>query len=77
MLRYLQGELRNHFREHRQMAFVSGPRQVGQLTSYSYLAKSVRVAVETVRRWIGTLESLYYCFTVKPWHRNVARALRK
>jgi predicted AAA+ superfamily ATPase len=51
--------------------------QVGQLTSYSYLAKSVRVSVDTVRRWIATLESLFYCFTVKPWHRNVARALRK
>ncbi len=51
--------------------------QVGQLTSYSYLAKNVRVSVDTVRRWIATLESLYYCFTVKPWHRNVARALRK
>ncbi|MFC1706508.1 ATP-binding protein [Planctomycetota bacterium] len=23
------------------------------------------------------MESLYYCFSVRPWHRNVARALRK
>ena len=51
--------------------------QVSQLTSYSYLARSARVSVDTVRRWIKTLESLYYCFSVKPWHRNVARALRK
>ena len=51
--------------------------QVGQLTSYTYLARSVRVSIDTVRRWIDTLESLYYCFTVTPWHRNVARALRK
>ena len=51
--------------------------QVGQLTSYTYLSKSVRVSIDTVRRWIDTLESLYYCFTVRPWHRNVARALRK
>ena len=51
--------------------------QVGQLTSYSYLAKSVRVSVDTVRRWISTLESLYFCFTVRPWYSNVARALRK
>ncbi len=51
--------------------------QVGQLTSYSYLAKNVRVSVDTIRRWIATLESLYFCFAVKPWHRNVARALRK
>lgn len=49
----------------------------GQLTTYAYLAKTVRVSMDTVRRWISTLEALYYCFTVKPWHRNVARALRK
>lgn len=30
---------------------------VGQLTSYSSLARSVRVSVDTVRRWIATLES--------------------
>ena len=52
-------------------------RQVGQLTSYSWLAKRVRVSVDTIRRWIVTLESLYFCFTVKPWHNNIARALRK
>ena len=51
--------------------------QAGRLTSYTYLSKSVRVSIDTVRRWIGTLESLYYCFTVRPWHRNVTRALRK
>lgn len=51
--------------------------QVGQLTSYSYLAKHVRVSVDTIRRWIATLESLYFCFAVRPWHQNVARALRK
>ncbi len=51
--------------------------QIGQLTSYSYLAKSVRVSIDTIRRWIATLESLYFCFAVRPWHSNVARSLRK
>ncbi len=51
--------------------------QVGQLTSYTYLSKSVRVSVDTIRRWISTLEALYFCFTVRPWYSNVARALRK
>ena len=51
--------------------------QVGQLSSYSYMAKTVRVSVDTVRRWIATLESLHFCFTIRPWHRNVARSLRK
>jgi predicted AAA+ superfamily ATPase len=52
-------------------------RQVGQLTSYAFLARSAQVSVDTVKRWTATLESLFYCFRVKPWHKNVARALRK
>ncbi len=51
--------------------------QVGQLSSYSHLARTVRVSVDTIRRWVATLEALYFCFAVKPWHRNIARALRK
>ena len=51
--------------------------QVGQLTTYSYLAQRVRVSVDTIRRWIAILESLFFCFTVKPWYSNVPRALRK
>ncbi len=50
---------------------------VGQLTSYSYIANTVRVSVDTIRRWIATLESLYFCFTFRPWYKNVARSLRK
>ena len=49
----------------------------GQLTSYASLSRGVRASLDTVRRWISTLEALYYCFAVRPWHHNVARALRK
>ena len=52
-------------------------RHAGQLTSYSSLSKAVCVSLDTIRRWISTLEALYYCFAVRPWHHNVARALRK
>jgi len=51
--------------------------QAGQLVNYSALARSVNVSVDTVRRWIDTLESLYYCFTVRPWYRNLPKSLRK
>ena len=51
--------------------------QAGQLTSYTFLANNVRVSVDTIRRWVSTLESFYYCFRVRPWFKNVARALRK
>jgi predicted AAA+ superfamily ATPase len=51
--------------------------QAGQLVSYSTLASRVNASVDTIRRWITTLESLHLCFTVRPWYRNVAKALRK
>lgn len=51
--------------------------QAGQLTSYSSLAKKVRVSVDTIRRWISILESLYYCFSVRPWTKNISRSILK
>ena len=51
--------------------------QTGELTSYSTLAKKTRVSVDTIRRWIVTLESLYYCFSIRPWTKNITRSLLK
>jgi len=51
--------------------------QAGQLTSYSNLAKKIRVSVDTVRRWLGILEAMYYCFTIRPWTKNITRSLLK
>ncbi len=44
---------------------------------YSGLSKEINVAVDTIRRWIVLLERLQYGFVVRPWYRNVSRALRK
>lgn len=44
---------------------------------YSSLAKEVRVDDKTIRNWIAALISLHYGFIVKPWYRNVAKALIK
>ena len=44
---------------------------------YTMLAKQVRVSENTVRSWVATLCSFHYGFVVKPWFRNVAKALRK
>ncbi len=44
---------------------------------YSSLSKHVRVSENTARRWIATLCSLHYGFVVRPWHRNISKALRK
>ena len=51
--------------------------QTGQLTSYSTLSRAIGASVDSVKRWTGTLEALYYCFALRPWHVNVARSLRK
>ena len=51
--------------------------RAGQLVNYSNLAADVNVAVDTVQRWAAELEALYFCFTVRPWHRNVPKSLRK
>jgi len=51
--------------------------QIGQSTSYTSLSNHARVSVDTVRRWLAILQALHYCFAVRPWHRNVPRALRK
>ncbi len=51
--------------------------RVGQLVSLSSLAVAVSASVDSVKRWLRTLETLYFLFPVRPWHRNVARSLRK
>ena len=44
---------------------------------YGALARQVRVAVDTVRRWIAALCDLHLGFIVRPWFRNLSRSLRK
>ena len=36
-----------------------------------------RILVDVPSRWIVILESLYFCFVVRPWSRNVAKSLIK
>lgn len=49
----------------------------GSALSYSNLAAEVQVSVDTLRRWISTLCTLHHGYLVRPWHKNVARSLRK
>lgn len=51
--------------------------RAGSLLTYSSLANELGVALDTVKRWLKLLESLYFSFPVRPWWRNVARSLRK
>lgn len=49
----------------------------GQLVNYSSLANEIQVAVNTIKKWIETLESMYYCFRIRPYFQNVPKTLRK
>jgi hypothetical protein len=51
--------------------------QAGQLVTYSSLANALDASIDSVKRWLSILESLYFHFPVRPWFRNVARSLRK
>ncbi len=44
---------------------------------WSSLAADVKTDEKTAKRWSALLASLYYGFTVTPWHRNVSSSLRK
>lgn len=58
------------------LGLLLGERSGSQLV-YSNLAREINVSVDTIRRWISTLCGLHYGFLVRPWFRNVSRALRK
>jgi predicted AAA+ superfamily ATPase len=51
--------------------------QAGAMVNYSALANEVCVSVDTIRRWMTLLESIYFSFRVRPWFRNVSKSLRK
>lgn len=44
---------------------------------YSNLAQEIQMAVDTAKRWIDLLGRMHYGFIVRPWFKNVAKALRK
>jgi predicted AAA+ superfamily ATPase len=51
--------------------------RVGSTTSYSSLAQDLQVSVHTVKHWLQILEDLCVVFSVRPFHRNIARSLLK
>lgn len=51
--------------------------RTGQQLVYSNLASEIQVTVDTIRRWVDLLERMHYGFVVRPWFRNVSKALRK
>ena len=52
-------------------------RRASHALTYSHLAKQIQVSVDTITRWLEVLQSFYYCYLIRPWSRNIARALVK
>ena len=52
-------------------------KRVGSLLSYTSLARDLQVSPNTIRKYISILESLYIIFAIRPFHRNIARAILK
>lgn len=51
--------------------------RVGSPVSYSSIAEDVGIAVNTVKKYIRILESLYFVFRVSPFSKNIARSILK
>jgi predicted AAA+ superfamily ATPase len=51
--------------------------QAGQLVSYASLSRKIRASEDSIRRWISVLASLYFCFQIRPWSKNISRSILK
>jgi hypothetical protein len=53
------------------------PSRVSSPLSINSLREDLGVHHHTIANWIHILEELYMVFTVRPWHRNIVRSLKK
>ena len=51
--------------------------RVGGGMNYASLAADLSVSPDTAKAWVSVLESVYYCWTIPPWFKNVANSIRK
>jgi len=45
--------------------------------NYSSLSRKIRTSVDSVLRWIELLKQLSFCFTLRPWSKNISRSIAK
>jgi uncharacterized protein len=53
------------------------PMRVGSLLSINSLREDLGCHHRTVANWIEILKELYMVFTIRPWHRNILRSIKK
>jgi predicted AAA+ superfamily ATPase len=51
--------------------------RVGSPLSVNALREELEVSHKAVSRWLTILEMVYYCYRIYPYHRSVARAVKK
>ncbi len=53
------------------------PERVGSIFSVNALREDVGVSFDTLKNWIGVFETFFLVFLIRPWHKTIARAVRK
>ena len=79
---YFDGLVRNDILDFSRLQDVQAMRlftemlrsRVGSPLSLASIARDLHIAPTTLKKYLDILEALYIVFTVKPWHRNIARA---
>lgn len=82
---YLDGLIRDDILEFSRIGEIRAMRvfvdmlrsRVGSTLSLASLARDLQISPTTLGRYLEILESLHIVFTVRPFHRNIARALLK
>jgi uncharacterized protein len=79
---YIDGLVRNDVLEFSRLYELTAMRlftdllrqRVGAPLSLASIARDLNVSPITLKRYLEILEALYIVFTVRPWHKNIARA---
>lgn len=82
---YLEGVIREDILEFSRVGEIRAMRvfvdmlrsRVGSPLSLASLARDLQISPTTLGRYLEILEALHIVFTVRPFHRNIARALLK
>ncbi len=52
-------------------------KRVGSPISYASLAQDIECSPKSIKNWLQILENLYVVFPVRPYHKNIGRAILK
>jgi len=52
-------------------------KRVGSPISYASLAEDIECSPKSIKNWLQILENLYIVFPVRPYHKNIGRAILK